>query len=67
MNVPVFRLNRLAHCLSRQRYGIVLCFAPAGTFCDPQYGHAMPFGQRYSISHASAAASSGNSRMILDQ
>ena len=28
MTVPIFALNRLAHCFSRQRHGIVLCFAP---------------------------------------
>ncbi len=61
MTVPVFALNRLAHSFSRQRTGMVLCVAPAGTFSDPQCG------QRRSMNHASAGASSGTFRMISYQ
>ena len=64
MTVPVFGLNRLAHCFSRHRYGIVACFAPVWTFSEPQCGHATPVGHRRATNQASAVASSGNMRKI---
>ena len=46
ITVPVFVLNRLAHCFSRHRKGMVLCFAPVWTFSLPQCGQPTPSGQR---------------------
>ena len=58
--VPTRTLNRFRQ--SRHRNGMVLCFAPVWTFTLPQCGQAGSLPQRHSVSHLSAAASSGNLR-----
>ena len=42
MAVRVLVLNCLAQTFSRQRNGMVLCFAPVGTLSEPRCGPATP-------------------------
>ena len=57
ITVPVRTLNRRRQV--RQRNGIVLWAHPVWTSIEPHQWQAMPSGQRCSMNHRSAAASSG--------
>ena len=60
-----FQAESLAtHFLLTAPIGMVLCLALDKTFMEPQYGQAMPSGQRVLMNHCSAVASSGNMRVM---